>query len=192
VGCAQAAVAPPRAGAYRTGVRAIAVAVAVALAAAPRPARAAGQDEALERRREAIAKELVRVGADLRHELERGDRAALVARVPEAGLRCGDRTVPKAHVSRDLAAPDSWLHGVFFGGPGYAAPAGTAPSLQALVRTKRDVAVVVTFVRDPRAGELGRPCLDFRVEGVLTPGVPFCFEQRNGRWWLVDSLYPCG
>ncbi len=134
----------------------------------------------------------MRVGAELRREVERGDRAALLARVPDAGLRCGDRTVPKAHVARDLAAPDSWLHGVFFGGPGYAPPPGTARSLQALLRGRAEVAVVVSFVRDPRAGELGRPCVDFRVEDVLTPGVPTCFEERGGRWWIVDSLYPCG
>ena len=171
-------------------MRAIAAALAV-LAALPARAEAPA-DDALEERREAIARDLVRVGAEIRREVERGDTAALLARVPDAGLRCGEHTVPKARVARDLASADTWLHGVFFGGPGYAPPAGTAPSLVALLRGSAEVAVVVSFVRDRRAGELGRPCLDFRVEGVGTPGVPICFEQRRGRWWIVESLYPCG
>jgi hypothetical protein len=172
-------------------VRAIAAALLAALAAPPAAPRAAA-DDALARRREAIAKDLLRVGAELRQEIERGDAAALLARVPDAGLRCGRRTVPKARVARDLAARDAWLHGVLFGGPGYAAPPGTAPSLAALLRGPGAVAIVVSFVIDRRAGELGRPCLDFRVEGVGTPGVPICFEERGGRWWIAESLYPCG
>ncbi len=169
-------------------MRALAAALAI-LAALPAPPP---PEAARAKRRETIAKELVRVGAELRREIERHDVKALLARVPDAGLRCGDRTVPKPHVARDLAARDSWLHGVFFGGPGYAAPPGTAPSLAALLRGPREVAIVVSFLRDRRAGELGRPCVDFRVEGVGTPGVPTCFEERGGRWWIVDSLYPCG
>jgi hypothetical protein len=156
------------------------------------PADAARADPAVEKRRDAIARELVRVGAELRRAIERGDAAALLARVPEAGLRCGERTVPKARVASDLAAPDSWLHGVFFGGLGYAPPPGTARSVAALLLGPDEVVVVVSFVIDPRAGEVGRPCLDFRAEGVGTPGVPICFEERRGRWWIVESLYPCG
>lgn len=173
-------------------MRALATALAAVLAAAAPAEPRAPSDDALEARRERIATELMRVGAALRREVERGDRAALLARVPAAGLRCGDRTVPKAHLARDLAARDSWLHGVLYGGPGFAPPAGTAPSLQALLRGRGEVAMVVSFVRDPGAGAVGRPCLDFHVEGVLTPGVPFCFEERGGKWWIVDSLYPCG
>jgi hypothetical protein len=172
------------------GVRAIAAALAL-LAGAARAA-APPADDALDRKRAAIAKDLLRLGADLQREIERGDTAALLARVPDAGLRCGDRTLPKAHVARDLASANSWLHGVLFGGPGYAPPPGTAPSLAALLRGPGEVAMVVSFVRDPRAGDVGRPCLDFRVKGVGTPGVPICFEQQGGRWWIVDSLYPCG
>lgn len=173
-------------------MRAIAAALAVLAALPARPAAPGTPDATVERRREAIAKELVRVGAELRRDVERRDAKALLARVPDAGLRCGDRTVPKARVARDLAAPDSWLHGVFFGGAGFAPPPGTAPSLAALLGGPREVAIVVTFVRDRRAGEVGRPCVDFRVDGVGTPGVPTCFEERGGRWWIVDSLYPCG
>ncbi len=173
-------------------MRAIAAALAVLAALAAQAAAPGTPDAAIEKRREAIAKELVRVGAALRRDVERRDAKALLARIPDAGLRCGDRTVPKAHVARDLAAPDSWLHGVLFGGSGYAAPPGTAPSLAALLRGAREVAVVVSFVRDRRAGEVGRPCVDFRADGVGTPGVPTCFEERGGRWWIVDSLYPCG
>ncbi len=173
-------------------MRAIAAAVAVLAALPARPAPPGTPDPAVERKRDAIAKELVRVGAELRREVERRDAQALLARIPDAGLRCGDRTVPKAHVARDLAAPDSWLHGVFYGGSGFAAPPGTAPSLAALLRGSREVGIFVTFVRDRRAGETGRPCIDFRAVGVGTPGVPICFEERGGRWWIVDSLYPCG
>jgi hypothetical protein len=178
--------------AYRTGVRAIAATLAVGLAVAQAPAAAAAPaDAAVEKRREAIARELLRVGAELRRAIERGDAAALLARVPDAGLRCGGRTVPKARVARDLGAADSWLRGVFFGGPGYAPPPGTARSLAALLRGP-EVALTVSFAIDRRAGEIGRPCLDFRAEGVGTPGVPICFEERRGRWWIVESLYPCG
>ncbi len=173
-------------------MRALATALAFVAALSARPAAAATPYAELERRREVIAKQLVRVGDELRREIERRDRAAVLARVPDAGLRCGDRVVPKARVARDLAAPDSWLHGVLFGGIGYAPPPGTAPSLLALLRGPREVAIVVVFVRDPRAGEVGRPCVDFRAEGLGTPGVPTCFEERGGRWWIVDSLYPCG
>ncbi|HEX9050988.1 MAG TPA: hypothetical protein VF841_10685 [Anaeromyxobacter sp.] len=173
-------------------MRAIAAALALLAAFPATPAQPGTPDPALERRREAIARELVRVGAELRREVERRDAKALLARIPEAGLRCGDRTVPRARVARDLASADSWLHGVLFGGAGFAAPPGTAPSVAALLRGAREVAIVVSFERDRRAGEVGRPCVDFRVEGVGTPGVPFCFEERGGRWWIVDSLYPCG
>lgn len=170
----------------------LALLAAVAARPAPPPAAAPAEDPRIERRREAIAKQLLRVGGELRAAIRRGDAAALLARVPDAGLRCGDRAVPKARVARDLAAPDSWLRGVFFGGPGYAPPPGTAPSLAALLGGPREVAVVVLFVIDRRAGEVGRPCVDFRAEGVGTPGVPICFEERRGRWWIVESLYPCG
>jgi hypothetical protein len=172
-------------------VRAIAPALAV-VAALRAAAAGAPAEDALEEKRAAVAKDLMRVGTELRREIERRDTAALLARVPDAGLRCGDHTVPKARLARDLSAGDSWLHGVLFGGPGYAPPPGTAPSLLALLRGPGEVAMVVSFVRDPRAGELGRPCLDFRVKGLGTPGVPTCFEERGGRWWIVDSLYPCG
>jgi len=128
LGRAGVRVARLRAHAYGSGVRAVPAALAalaVLALLAPPPAKAAPPaDSAVERRREAIAKDLLRVGAELRRAIERGDAAPLLARVPDAGLRCGDRTVPKARVARDLAASDSWLHGVFFGGIGYAPPPG--------------------------------------------------------------------
>jgi hypothetical protein len=178
-------------------VRALALALLVAAGGAARGApaearRAPAPAGALERRREAIARELVAVAGALRREVERGDVAALVARVPDAGLRCRGRSIPKARVARDLAARGSWLHGVFFGGPGYAPAAGVAPSLAALFAARAEVAVVVTFQPDARAGAAGRPCVDFRAEGIGTPGAPICFEERGGRWWVTESLYPCG
>jgi hypothetical protein len=181
--------------AYRTGVRALVLALVVASAAgSPAPAGKAASpgESALDGRREAIARELLRLGAALQAATERGDVAALVARVPEDGLRCRGRRVPKARVARDLSAPGSWLHGVFFGGPGYAPGPRTPPSLAALFRSGREVAIVVSFQRDPRAGPAGRPCLDYRAKDVGTPGAPLCFEERGGRWWFTESLYPCG
>jgi hypothetical protein len=173
-------------------VRALALVLAVLPAAvlgaeSPRPDR---PDE-VERRREAIARDLVGVGASIQREIERGDVPALLARVPDDGLRCGPRRVPKARVARDLRAQGSWLHGVFFGGPGYAPPPRTPPSLAALFASAREIAVVVSFRPDARAGAVGRPCLDFRAPDVGTPGAPLCFEQRGGRWWFTESLYPC-
>lgn len=161
-------------------------------AARPAPARPAPSD-ALERRRAAIADELVRLGAHLEREIQAGDVAAILARVPPDGLSCGGRIVPRARVERDLRDGSSWLHGVLLGGP--AAPAaapGRPPSLRAFFAAAPEVAVVVAFRRDPRAGTVGRPCLDFRARDLATPGVPFCFEERGGRWWLTESLYPCG
>ncbi len=100
--------------------------------------------------------------------------------------------VPRARVEHDLRAPGSWLHGVLFGGSGYTPPRGAPGSLADLLARAREVAILVAFQADPRAGALGRPCLDFRARDMATPGVPFCFEQRGGRWWLTESLYPCG
>lgn len=183
--------AGPTARSYAFGVRALALAAAV-LAGVPAAAGAAEPAPALERRRQEIARALVRIGAEIQREVARGDVAALLARVPDEGLRCGGRVVPKARVARDLRAPGSWLHGVFFGGPGYAPPARTPPSLAALFERHPQIAVLVSFQRDPREGPEGRPCIDFRAEGVGTPGAPLCFVERGGRWWFVESLYPCG
>ncbi|MFO0582797.1 MAG: hypothetical protein U0229_11010 [Anaeromyxobacter sp.] len=158
--------------------------LALALAADP-------PGDPVEARRAAIAAELVKVGAALRREIEREDVAALLARVPAEGLRCGERVVPKAKVAQDLSAPRSWLRGVLFGGPGFSAPAGTAPSLRALFRDHAQVAVLVAFARDEEAGPVGRPCLDFRARAAGTPGAPFCFEARGRAWLFTQSLYPC-
>ncbi|HEY6003812.1 MAG TPA: hypothetical protein VIV57_13115 [Anaeromyxobacter sp.] len=170
---------------------------ALLLAAAPagsRPAesRPAEGREGVERRREAVAREIAALGAQIRRAIEKHDVAALVARVPEDGLRCGDRVVPRARVERDLRNEGSWIHGVVFGGPGYGPPPGTAPSLAALFRTAREIALVVSFQQDARAGPEGRPCLEFRAKEVGTPGPPLCFERRGEAWWLAESLYPCG
>jgi hypothetical protein len=169
-------------------VRAAALAVVLAVAA-PRAAGAPPAD--LEQRRGEIAKELVRLGAELQREVLREDVDALLARVPPDGLRCAGRVVPRAKVGRDLRGGETWLHAVFFGGPGAAAPPRGPASLAAFLRTAREIAVVVTFEPDPRAGPVGRPCLDFRAKDLPTPGAPLCFERRDGRWWFTESLYPC-
>jgi hypothetical protein len=166
--------------------------------ARPAPAPGARADEAgrardaLERRREVIAKEIVALAKSLRREIEGHDVAGLLALVPQEGLRCGDRVVPRDKVARDLRNEGSWIHGAVFGGPGYHPPAGTAPSLAALFRSAREVAFVVSFEPDPRAGDEGRPCLEFRSKDTGTPGTPLCFERKGDRWWLAESLYPCG
>jgi hypothetical protein len=152
---------------------------------------AAAPADPLERRREAVAKEMIRLGAELKGIIERGDVAALVARLPAAGLRCGGRVVPREKVERDLRGKSSWLHRVFFGDPGDA-PRGRPASLRAFFREAPDVAVLVAFRADAAAGQLGMPCIDFRAEGLRTPGAPLCFEEKGGRWWFTESLYPCG
>jgi hypothetical protein len=165
-------------------------------AAAPRPpasAAAPRPDDPLERRREALAKDMVRLGAELKEAVEAGDVAALVTRVPASGLRCGARLVPHAKVARDLRTRTSWLHRVFFGDAARPeAPRGRPASLRAFFREARDVAVLVAFRADDAAGPLGMPCIDYRAEGLTTPGAPLCFERKGGRWWFAHSLYPCG
>ncbi len=159
--------------------------------AAPKAASPAGGKESLERRREAIARELIRLGGELQRAIEAGDVGAFVARVPPDGLRCGDRVVPRERVEQDLRAEGSWLHGVFFGGPGHVPFPGMARSLRAFFREAREVAVLVAFRADARAGPAGLPCIDYRAPGLGTPGAPLCFVRRDGRWWFTESLYPC-
>lgn len=160
------------------------------LAAAP--ARAAAPADPLDPRRAEIARELMRVGKALHGEIVRGDVRALAARVPPEGLRCGGRLVPRGRVERDLATPGSWLHDTLLGAPGVRGSKGAPASVAELLRTHAELAMAVSFVRDPEAGPLGRPCLEFRVKDVVTPPVPLCFERRDGRWWFTESLYPCG
>ena len=167
----------------------VAAVVALGLANAARAAQPPARPDPLDARREAIAKEILRVGASLHGEIARGDAAAILGRVPAKGLRCGARVIPRARVEHDLRTPGSWLHEVFFGEGG----TPSAPrSLRVFLRSAGEVAMVVAFRIDPAAGPVGRPCLDFRAKGVATPGAPLCFEQRAGRWWFVESLYPCG
>ncbi len=144
----------------------------------------------LEDQRAEVAKEILTLAGRIQREIEAGDVAALVARVPPEGLRCGGRVVPRSRVERDLRAEGSWLHGVFFGGPGAATEEGQPSSLKALFATAKEIAVVVGFREDPRS-QLGIPCADYRAKGTVTPGAPLCFERRGGRWWFSESLYPC-
>jgi hypothetical protein len=167
-------------------VRAAAVA---ALLAAWAPCAARAAEDPVEQRRSAIAKELVRLGAELERQIVAGDAEALLARVPASGLRCAGRIVPREKVARDLRREGAWLHGVFFGSGG----TERAPtSLASFLRTAKEVAIVVSFHPDGRARSTGRPCLDFRAKDLPTPGAPLCFEERDGRWWFTESLYPCG
>lgn len=159
------------------------------LAAAPGPA---AEDPAGEARRERIAKELIALGRELEREIRAGDASALLARVPPDGLRCGGRVVPHAKVARDLRSERSWLHATFFGGAAATSTPGRPGSLAALFRAASEIAVVVSFQPDRSAGAVGRPCLEFRAKGLVTPGAPLCFEARGGRWWFAESLYPCG
>jgi hypothetical protein len=163
----------------------VVVLLGLALAAPPTPA-----EKALEQKRAEIAREVLKVAARIQRDIEAGDVNALVARVPPEGLRCGEDLVPREHVERDLRAEKSWLHEVFFG----EATAGTAPgqpaSLRALFARAKEVAVVVGFREDART-PVGIPCIDYRAKDMVTPGAPICFEQRDGRWWFTESLYPC-
>ncbi|HEX9241724.1 MAG TPA: hypothetical protein VF875_04720 [Anaeromyxobacter sp.] len=159
----------------------------LALAAAPGPTSAAD----VERRRTEVAREILSLGPELRREVVAEDAHALAVRVPPDGLRCAGRTVPRARVERDLRTPGAWLHDALFGG---AAPAraGAPRSLAELLRGSSDVAMAVSFAKDPRAGDVGRPCLEFRAKDLAASAAPLCFERRDGRWWLAESLYPCG
>jgi hypothetical protein len=159
--------------------------VALALTAAP-----ASGDASVERRREEIAREILRLGLELRREIVAGNVAAIAARVPPEGLRCAGRLVPRARVERDLSTPGAWLHDALYGRKD-PAPRGS-PSLASLLRSSHDVAMGVSFAPDPRAALFGRPCLEFRAKGAPPPGTPLCFEKRGARWWLTESLYPCG
>jgi hypothetical protein len=167
------------------------VAAALLLATVAPPARAARPVDPEQRRAE-IAKALVRLGAELRRQIVAGDVDALVARIPPEGLRCAGRVVPRAKVARDLRGDGTWLRAVFFGGPGAPARAGAPASLADFLRKAPEVAILVSFRPDPRAGPVGRPCIDYRAKDVATPGGPLCFEERDGRWWFTESLYPCG
>jgi hypothetical protein len=165
--------------------------LALALLAPPAdPPGKAPAAAALEERRAEVARQVLRLAGRLQREIQAGDAAALAARVPPEGLRCGDQLVPRAHVERDLRTEGSWLHAALFGGPGAAAAPGRPGSLRALLSTAREVAAVISFRPDPRS-ELGIPCLEFRTRDAAGPEVPLCFEQRAGRWWFTQSLYPC-
>ena len=190
VASSSSAIAGRRTPAYRTSVHA--ALLAALLVTASGPGTAGGAPEAVEQRRAAVAKEMVRLAAELQRQIIAQDADALLARVPPDGLRCAGRVVPRAKVARDLRSNGTWLHGVFFGAPGGSPRASAPASLAGLLRSGKEIAVVVSFQPDPRAGPTGRPCIDFRAKGVATPGAPLCFEQRDGRWWFTDSLYPCG
>lgn len=165
--------------------------LALALSAAPQ-APAGPPADPVEQRRAEVARDLVRVGEELRREIVAGDARALGARVPAEGLRCAGRLVPRGRVQRDLATPGSWLHDTLLGAPGLRGQKGAPASLAELLTTAGEVAIAVSFVQDARAMPLGRPCLEFRVKNVVTPTAPLCFERRDGRWWFTESLYPCG
>jgi hypothetical protein len=160
-------------------------------AAAPAPQQGGPPaNTPLERRRAELARTVLQVAAQVKRDIERGDVAALVARIPPEGLRCGGRLVPRERVEADLRSGSSWLHGVLFGGPGAPADAGQPGSLRELFASAREVTVLVSFRVDPRAPE-GLPCLDYRVPDRVTPGAPLCFERSAGKYWFTESLYPC-
>jgi hypothetical protein len=167
-------------------------ALALLLAAAAAQAPAPAEGDPVERRRAEVAKDLLRVGEELRREILAGDARALGARIPAEGLRCAGRVVPRARVLRDLETPGGWVHDAIFGAPGARAGGAAPASLADLLRSAPEIAMTVSFVQDPRAAPLGRPCLEFRAKGAVTPGAPLCFERRDGRWWFTESLYPCG
>ncbi len=173
-------------------VHTLLAAMLAASTAAPAAAQAPAGD-ALEQRRAEVARDLLRLGEELRREILADDAPALAGRVPPDGLRCAGRVVPRGRVQRDLSTPGSWLHDTLFGAPGARGTRG-APlgSVAELLRTSTEVAIAISFVQDPRAQPLGRPCLEFRAKGVTSPLAPLCFEQRDGRWWFTESLYPCG
>ncbi|HUL59937.1 MAG TPA: hypothetical protein VLU43_11705 [Anaeromyxobacteraceae bacterium] len=173
---------------------------ALLLAAVLRAAPAASvPPDPVEERREAVAREMLGLGSEIRRALEAADPAALVARIPPEGLRCAGRIVLRRDVAQALADRGTWLHGALFGGPGYAPAAGAAPSVRDfLLRAGRDVEVEIGFVADRRAAPVGRPCFQFRpargrpAPGGAPPDISFCFERRGAAWLFTESLFPCG
>ena len=153
-------------------------------------AAAPASPEALEQKRADIAREILQLAGRIQREIEASDAAALLARVPPGGIRCGGQVVPRQRVEHDLLASDSWLHAVFFGGPAASAPPGQPASLKELFAVAKEIQVVVAFRADPRS-EIGLPCFDYRVRDTITPGAPLCFERHDGKWWFAQSLYPC-
>jgi hypothetical protein len=136
-----------------------------------------------------MARRVVALGSELRRAIEAGEAEAVLARVPAEGLACGDRTIPRARVERDLRAPRSWLHRTLFGrGSGDRQPA----SLREFFLRADRVTVEVAFEPDPAAGPAGRACLSFRAARHPSPVLPLCFVDRGGRLWLTQSPYPCG
>jgi hypothetical protein len=168
----------------------LALALSAPPAKVPSKAPQPPQQQPLEDRRAALAKEVLQVAGRIQREIEAGDLAALLARVPPEGLRCGERVIPRDRVERDLRAEGSWLHGVLLGSAGAAAAPGRPSSLRAFFAQAREVAVTVAFREDPRS-ELGLPCFEYRSRDLAAPGAPLCLEKRDGRWWFADSLYPC-
>ena len=130
------------------------------------------------------------MAGQIQHEIEKGDAAALLARVPKEGIRCGEEIISRARVERDLKAPGSWLHGVLFGGPGAPVLPGKPSSLRAFFQEAKEIAVLVAFREDPRS-PLGLPCFEYRARDFNSPGAPLCLTPRDGKWWFTDSLYPC-
>lgn len=157
---------------------------------APRAPGPPPPTDPLERRRAELAEELVKLGLAIQREIEAGDAAALLARVPADGLRCAGQVVPRARIERQLRRTDSWLHRTILAAPG-GAPGARPASLRAFFAAAPEVAVLVAFRRDARAGPLGRPCIEYRARDLVAPAAPFCFEARGGRWWFTESLYPC-
>jgi hypothetical protein len=167
-----------------------ALVLAALVAAGPRDPPATPPDP-LDPQREAMARRLVRLGGEIRRDVEAGNAAALAARVPPEGLRCAGRIVPRSRVERDLRAPGSWIHRRIFGAEGAGARGGEG-SLREFFRTAGEVAVAVSFEADPSAGPMGRPCIRFRSRDAAPPLLPLCFVERRGELWFTESLYPCG
>lgn len=172
-------------GAYARPVPAPALAAVLAALAGA----AGGSPDASDVAREAMARRVVALGRELRRAVEAGDAGAVLARVPPEGLACGDRTIPRARVERDLRTSRSWLHRTLFErGGGEGSPA----SLREFFLRADRVTVEVAFEPDPAAGPIGRACLSFRAGGLPSPVLPLCFFERGGRLWLTQSPYPCG
>jgi hypothetical protein len=171
----------------------LALALSAPPARAAAPAKApppAGGSASSDDRRAELAKLVLKEAARIQREIEQGDVAALLARVPPEGLRCGEATIPRARVERDLRTEESWLHSVLLGGPGAPAAPGQPSSLRAFFARAKEVQVTVAFREDPGA-ELGLPCLQYHARDLAAPGAPLCLEQRGGRWYFADSPYPC-
>jgi hypothetical protein len=114
---------------------------------------------------------------------------AILALVRPEGMDCIDSVVSVEKMRRDLTTKGTLLHSYLFDESTYREKSSNLRdpmSLAEFLRVAKDVVIVVGH------SELeGVECAQFETSNVeYKPGV--CFFKEHGRWYLYQSLYPCG